>query len=821
RVWIDNGAGGGTANDGNYSDGEPTVPNVTVNLFNSFDVNGIPTDPDNPFRTVQTDANGFYRFDNIPPDEYVVQIDESEFAAGGDLAGFSSSPGAPGGDNADNGRDDTNPNTQGVLSNVVDMRTTATLPTNEQSSDATAPDATGNDPSGNPIPDPQSNLAVDFGFVEAFDWGDAPDTYGTDSDTTTDTGGDSLQVGANHRIVAGLRLGTDVDDESSGAPVTAGANNNAGFGDGAVNRDDEEGFDPTTRLVAGTDVQIEVNVVNTTGSPANLIAWFDWNQNGVFEDNEATPVLSVPTGTNGLVTLPQFTIPASANSTGSAVNTYARFRLTNDTIDATEPTGNKTSGEVEDYQVSVQPPGLSISKTDGQNSVVAGQTTTYTITIQNSGVNERNDVRFVDDIPVADGANRDGLVGGTISWTCTATNGASCVNRADPVNDPPVTSGNGTVAAEAGVGNFEIDERIDLPPGGVIVYEITGQLDSQAGQTGGTNFVNTASLPQEVPPIEASDDNGIIFDPPSGVKTGTVQDNNVIRWTMIWYNTGTTQPGVTIEDTLRANQTLAANDADVNLQCTNNTPGGTTGGCTISADRSTITWNGTMANSSVADPTDAVIISFNVLVPGAGTYENIATLTGFPAPNTVVTAASVVTIDDPDNPSDDSSSPGPEVLDPAIVKLVDPALALPGENVTWTVTVTNPNPGPLFGVSFSDNMPFQLEILSVEADTGDVVVSGNNVTWTAAIMPAGQSVTVRIFTRLRTDVPNDTPIIINTAVLNTGLTAQAELLTVLELPATGETPWWREDLHLILLVSGSTVAMFWWFVSKTRRQRQV
>jgi SdrD B-like domain len=89
RVWIDNGGGtGGVANDGVQNGTEVGLKDVKVVLFAS-DANGSPTGPAIGNQT--TDANGFYRFDNLAPGMYVVVIDQVGSPA---LNGLVSSTGA-------------------------------------------------------------------------------------------------------------------------------------------------------------------------------------------------------------------------------------------------------------------------------------------------------------------------------------------------------------------------------------------------------------------------------------------------------------------------------------------------------------------------------------------------------------------------------------------------------------------------------------------------------------------------------------------------------------------------------------------------------
>ncbi len=72
RVWND--ANG----DGVQDAGEAGIPNVTVTLYNDHDLDGI---YDNPVGTTTTDASGFYIFDNIVPNAYVLEINDTTLPA--------------------------------------------------------------------------------------------------------------------------------------------------------------------------------------------------------------------------------------------------------------------------------------------------------------------------------------------------------------------------------------------------------------------------------------------------------------------------------------------------------------------------------------------------------------------------------------------------------------------------------------------------------------------------------------------------------------------------------------------------------------------
>lgn len=102
-------------------------------------------------------------------------------------------------------------------------------------------------------------------------------------------------------------------------------------------------------------------VTNNSGANATLIAWLDYNGNGVFDASEAVAPQTVPTGTtNQLYWLywPSLTTPLLNGQT-----TYMRIRITSTSAGMTSAhaTGYFTNGEVEDYLIPVDNYPLSVS----------------------------------------------------------------------------------------------------------------------------------------------------------------------------------------------------------------------------------------------------------------------------------------------------------------------------------------------------------------------------------------------------------------------------------------------------------------------------
>ncbi|MBK8968294.1 MAG: HYR domain-containing protein [Lewinellaceae bacterium] len=173
--------------------------------------------------------------------------------------------------------------------------------------------------------------------VMAFDYGDLPDTG-----PGTGTGNYQTLVsdnGPSHKIVAGLKMGASVDDETNGQP------NPTATGDGA----DENGVAAFPQFAAGQPAVIQVNVMNMTGDQAVLYGFFDWNKDGDFDDPNEITSFTVPDGTNG-------NVPLNVNVPGDVVVNMplgARLRLSTDPVAPSSPEGPAPDGEVEDYLVTV------------------------------------------------------------------------------------------------------------------------------------------------------------------------------------------------------------------------------------------------------------------------------------------------------------------------------------------------------------------------------------------------------------------------------------------------------------------------------------
>ncbi|MCA8987034.1 MAG: S8 family serine peptidase, partial [Planctomycetaceae bacterium] len=108
---------------------------------------------------------------------------------------------------------------------------------------------------------------INFGrqeYIPVYDFGDAPDSYGTTLATS----------GPQHELIGDLYLGTSIDDEADGIPSPDAD------GDNLDGTDDEDGVLVTSPLVLNEMATFSV----TTSARGELAYWIDWDQSGTFDN---------------------------------------------------------------------------------------------------------------------------------------------------------------------------------------------------------------------------------------------------------------------------------------------------------------------------------------------------------------------------------------------------------------------------------------------------------------------------------------------------------------------------------------------------------
>jgi protocatechuate 3,4-dioxygenase beta subunit len=216
RVWFD------TNNDGVFQATETPAANVSMTLLDSA---GNPV----AGKTMNTDANGFYRFDGLNAGDYSVRVNASNFAAGGVLRDYASSTTTEADpdsdvDRNDNGLQPTTPNgalTDGIKSAPITLGGVTAEPTAEADNSGTTGDSI----------DSRSNLTVDFGFYKTVVgntvWFDADNDGEIDATEARLQGVTVNLVDATTAVVIGTAT-TDINGQyqisstTNGAPLPVG-----------------------------------------------------------------------------------------------------------------------------------------------------------------------------------------------------------------------------------------------------------------------------------------------------------------------------------------------------------------------------------------------------------------------------------------------------------------------------------------------------------------------------------------------------------------------------------------------------------------------
>ncbi|MEM7531354.1 MAG: SdrD B-like domain-containing protein [Chloroflexota bacterium] len=297
--------------------------------------------------------------------------------------------------------------------------------------------------------------------IIGYEFGDLPDTYGTRE-------GGTVAVPAVHIITETIYFGSNVDNETDGAPddnagmaATGGDDNASPDGSGP---DDEDGITFVTPILAGQTAQIQIAAtvdasVNGDGN-AFYGAWIDLNGDGDFADASE---FFTGTISNETITL---NVPVPAD-TVVAEAIYSRFRIAadaNEVHDLADSVGEAQTGEVEDYVLMSL--GNRVWRDDGD------------------GANKDNGV--ID-------ADEDGIDGVTVElYTSTDT----------PGTDAPIAT---VTTSDDGYYNFT-----GLMPGDYIVHLPDTNFQT-GGQLAGTlsSDDTTAGVGDDPDDNDDSDDNGI------------------------------------------------------------------------------------------------------------------------------------------------------------------------------------------------------------------------------------------------------------------------------------------------------------------------
>ena len=437
------------------------------------------------------------------------------------------------------------------------------------------------------------------------DFGDAPDgATGTATGNYQTRGDDN---GPSHTIVSGLRLGSVVADADDGTlqDITATADNTTGT-------NDEEGVTgfPYISTAAAQVITVPVGVTNTTGAAASLVGYLDFNKDGDFLDSgERSATVSVAAGATSANVI--FTTPTGL----TAGTTYARFRIGSTASEVISSFGAASSGEVEDYQVTIGSPDLTIAKTHTPATFLRGSSGTYTLTVNNTGNQPTSGTITVTDTLPA-GLSVNGGAAGTV--TPGGTNAANWTCSSNAASPQVITCTSSAVIATSGNSVFTLSVNVAPSAGTPVVNNVAV---AGGGEAAANNGNNTATDPTTtVAPTDltlAKSHSGDFTVGGTGTYSFTVTNSGGVA------SSGT----ITVTDTLPTGLTFVAGSTT-----------GTGWGC--SASGQTVTCSSSTAIPAAGNSTFSFDVNVGVsTVPGTDSITNAASVSGGGETNTVNNSA--------------------------------------------------------------------------------------------------------------------------------------------------------------------------------------
>jgi uncharacterized repeat protein (TIGR01451 family) len=576
RIWFD------YDNNGIINGLETGVPNTFVNLINP-NTNAI-------IGTTTTDSNGYYRFDNLQAGDYIVQVPPTEFIVGKPLhRHIATSNGLelnPNSDVDSNNNASTGSALIGFRTGIISLGPLASETTGETDL-VSGPNNQGNS-------DKFANMTLDLGFIPPAHIGDTvyfdlngngiqdgnepgingvevflveagPDgIFDTPDDVTIPSQFTNINGKYDFPNLTPGRYRTTVNTSSlASSNLTTPSTYTVNLG---VNQDDfthDYGFNSTGEF--GDSVWIDANNDGIKDTSETGIAnvqielYFDINGDGII-DNDDTLVGSQTTDSNGNYKFNNLLLEDNISVNGPGAKYIAKV------IQSTLPPGTITSI-------------LGLPNTNNQNQNADG----FEFTLDPANpTNENGDFGYILEPRISidktlyenhnSGANCPGVnelilvdknkALKNITYCFTVTNNGGTYLNNIVINDPLLSINQTQMTLLNGV--------FPLAPNTSATWYFETQKNDSSTNTADTRanpvFANGTPTGQGDP----TDDDPAgarliyVFDPPFGIKTGEVIENqNVIRWTMQWINNST----ITANNVLITDEIPAGTIFRGNLQC--------------------------------------------------------------------------------------------------------------------------------------------------------------------------------------------------------------------------------------------------------------
>jgi uncharacterized repeat protein (TIGR01451 family) len=364
------------------------------------------------------------------------------------------------------------------------------------------------------------------------------------------------------------------------------------------------------------------------------------------------------------------------------VTTAANGTITNDAAVATSTTDTAAANDSSSEDTEVAPVvDLSVAKSDGVDPVVAGTDLTYTITVANGGPSDATGVVVTDDVPPGTtfvSVDAGGVeAGGTVTWNI------------------------GALALGA---SRDLHVTVHVVPGRTADLSNTASVSGDQDDADGTNDSDT-----ETTRVSQDGDLGVSVD--DGIGAVTAGTTTTYSITLTNGGPSTVPAGAIVSGAVPAGTSGSETEAD----------------CAISVAVLVCTTPAALA------PGDSISWSLTLDLDAAyalPSLDETMSVTSSPIADT--------------NPANDTATDTDAVgtsADLSLAKSDDADPVLAGDELTYTIVVSNDGPSDAAGVVVTDDVPVGTSFVS--ADHGGVE-SGGTVTWNHGILAAGDSATVHV-----------------------------------------------------------------------------
>lgn len=454
-----------------------------------------------------------------------------------------------------------------------------------------------------------------------------------------------------------------------------------------------------TIVVSNTGPSDVISAVVSDPKPAQIFSW-DWScvtsggatctpQSGLTGDFSDT--VDMPAGS--VIT---YTVVSAISS--SATGNLENIVTVTPPDGITDPTpDNNTDNDIDTQNSEAD---LGVTKDDGLTIISAGQTITYTVTVSNAGPSDALGAVINDPIP----AGVDSW-----DWICASTSGGA--------------SGCDGITGSSS----DFDDTVDLPAGGLIVYQVVARISDTASG----DLVNTITVTAPADVTDPNPDNDSATDTDAIATTGKslvetnqdfTVDGEVAIGEILTYEVTLTVPpgemeGLQLVDTL--DQGLAFVDCESitpsGQGLTTSIPGGFDAVCNDPANPTVETEPAGSTNP--ADPGRKIIFDFGTVV-NADSSSAVLTV-----------RYRVVVLNNAENLRDGTlnnqavwtwgdsiltaQAQEVKIIEPTLTveKSVEPKTVMPGGNVTFSIVVAHADESnsPAFDLVLEDIVPLGLQ----------------------------------------------------------------------------------------------------------------